>query len=252
MPFLQYFSFLLVSAQIIHRTCKIPGEIAFTFDEGPSMYTGTLLNVLTRLNAFGAFHIDTDFLSNPVNAAFLYRMAADGHLIGLFLRYNGETLDQLMETIRERSDIVSNITDREITFLRFQLPHPPVPVLRALSNQGYQITTFNLDSQDYLHTNATENDISIFEVYKNTFDLINSGAIGSFISVQRDSIRSSVYQSRRIFDYTLQKGYRIVRLDSCIGFPVNDSPINRLESASGLLEMEIQFWILILFIILLQ
>lgn len=210
--FLCLFNAILCS---IYTACSKEGQIAFTFDQGPSYYTGNLLNTLKKHSIKASFHVTTDYLDNPVIMAYIRNAARDGHLIGLFIKHNNFTAADILSHLDHQNNKLQKQVGFKLTFLRFPNPGPSKEVLEKVSNAGYFVTSYNLDSQDYMYGNSTGDEI--FQVIKSNLDLIVPPAKGSFICVQRDILEPSVKQSDMIIEYAKKKGYTAVRLDECIG-----------------------------------
>jgi peptidoglycan/xylan/chitin deacetylase (PgdA/CDA1 family) len=203
----------------VPNSCKAEGQIAFTFDQGPSQYTGLLLTTLAKNKVKATFHISPDYLDNPVIVAYLRRIANEGHLVGLFIK-EAITTAMLPDYLRNCTSVLKNIINYEPNFLRFPVPGPSPAAQKIINGMGFRVTSYNLDSQDYNYVNdstASDGKGQIFQVFKNTLDQIYPPSLGSFISVQRDIVLSSVQQTDAIIKYALQKGYKAVRLDTCIG-----------------------------------
>lgn len=59
------------------------GQVAITFDEGPSEYTVGALNGLSATAAVATFHVITKYLNNVAIVTNLEAAYAAGHVIGL-------------------------------------------------------------------------------------------------------------------------------------------------------------------------
>lgn len=193
--------------------------MALTFDQGPSQYTGLLLSALSKNKVKATFHVSPDYLDNPVIVAYLRRIAADGHLVGLFIK-DSITTAMLPDYLRNCTSVMKGIINYEPNFLRFPVPGPSAAAQKIINGMGFRATSYNLDSQDYNFVNdptASDGKGQVFQVFRNTLDQILPPSKGSFISVQRDIVLSSVQQTDAIIKYAQGKGYNLVRLDQCIG-----------------------------------
>jgi peptidoglycan/xylan/chitin deacetylase (PgdA/CDA1 family) len=203
----------------VPSTCKKEGDLALTFDQGPSQYTGMLLSALSKNKVKATFHVSPDYLDNPVIVAYLRRIASDGHLVGLFIKESIST-GMLPDYLRNCTSVMKGIINYEPNYLRFPVPGPSPAAMKIINGMGFRVTSYNLDSQDYNYVNdptAGDGKGQIFNVFKNTLDQIFPPSKGSFIAVQRDIVLSSVQQTDAIIKYAQGKGYNIVRLDQCIG-----------------------------------
>lgn len=227
---------LVVAGKEVYISCQRDGDIAFTFDQGPSMYTGKLLSALQKARIKATFHVVPDYLDNPILLAYLKKAAADGHQIGLAVKMpegdNKQDDKEIMARIERARNTIAKHINYAPQFLRFPNDSPPSSsLLNAVWAKGMTVTGYNLDSQDYLFVNDTSPEPqggAVFSVFKGVFDAIEPPAKGAFIAVQRDLVGPSVNQAEAIFSYAKQKGYRAVRLDECIG---NRSPSETVTDA---------------------
>lgn len=203
----------------VPNSCNKEGDLALTFDQGPSQYTGMLLSTLAKNKVKATFHVSPDYLDNPMIVAYLRRIAADGHLIGIFIK-DSITSSMLPDYLRNCTSVMKTIINYEPNYLRFPVPGPSPATMKIINGMGFRVTSYNLDSQDYnFVSDQTANDGKgqVFNVFKNALDQILAPAKGSFISVQRDIVLASVQQTDAIIKYAQNKGYSLVRLDNCIG-----------------------------------
>lgn len=210
---------LAVSGERIPSACFREGEIALTFDQGPSYYTGILLNILKRENVQAAFHVTPDYLDNPVIMAYLRRASQDGHIIGLYVKetemQNEKTAMAYIERMRNKLQPHIN---QKINFVRFAHPGPSAGLLQQVRSSGFTVTSYNLDSIDYSFKGFTS-EIAIDKVinsFRVILDSIVAPAKGSFVTIQRDLLDFSVSATEKFIQYAKEKGYNFVRLDQCI------------------------------------
>lgn len=223
MLFIGVFLFAVIFGEMdriipVHKECRKEGHIAFTFDQGPSQHTGILLSSLASAGVKATFHVIPDYLDNPVISANLRRAANDGHLIGLYVS-EAVVEDSLKDYLLNATRKIKNYINYAPTFLRFAGGNPPPSVLKMVHSMGYQVTSYNLDSQDYnsIEGNSKEKRGAVFQSVQSTLDLIIPPTLGSFIVVQRDIVPASVAQTGEILAYAKERGYKAVRLDACIG-----------------------------------
>lgn len=196
------------------KFCQSPGMFAMTFDQGPSIYTGTVLDALASRQVKATFHPVVSYLSEVTVVANLKRAAGEGHTIGLSMEASVDLSkmsdDDIFNTIDSRAQTIQSITGLTPKFLR-------IPNYQNLSDaqiafilsKGYIITTYNLDSYDYDQTD-------VLSSFKNVLELLSPNTKGAFISVQRDYIQNSVNQLPQILDYVMGKGYNLVTMDQCV------------------------------------
>jgi len=228
--------FLFVSGDIIKKNvvvlfCQSPGMFAMTFDQGPSLYTGTVLDALASRNVKASFHPVVSYLSDPSVVANLQRAAQEGHTIGLSaeasLDLSQMNNDDIFNAIDSRAQSIQSVTGLMPKFLR-------IPNYKNLSDdqinfiisKGYVLTTYNLDSYDYVTTD-------VLKSFKDVLDKLSPNTKGAFISVQRDYILNSVNQVPDILDYVMGKGYNLVTLDQCVKNAGGPGPDGGSGSGSG-------------------
>lgn len=205
---------LLTEGVEVPITCVKEGDLALTFDGGPSMHTGQLLGILAKHGVKASFHFTPENFDNPVIQAYVKRAAADGHLLGLYIndaKYAQKEIDRGRTALHRYAA-------RTLKFVRVPMPLPEERILKAITSQGLVITSFNFDSMDYLVANRSvlEAQGSVFWTFKEMFDAIEPPAKGAFISVQRDMVHASVAATENIITYAKRRGYNFVRLDECI------------------------------------
>ena len=196
------------------KLCQSPGMFAMTFDQGPSIYTGAVLDAFDSRGVKATFHPIVTYLSEASVVANLQRAAAEGHTIGLSMESNLELADmsdaELLSAVDSRAEIIESVVGFKPVFLRIpnhkNMTHDQIRVLMA---KGYIVTTYNLDSYDYSSPN-------VLQSYKNVLDLLSTNTKGAFISVQRDYIQDSANATPDIIDYVMEKGYSLVPLDKCV------------------------------------
>lgn len=215
------------------------GSFALTFDQGPGISTGIVLDALMEHNVKATFHPVVTFLNEAVVVANLQRAAEEGHLIGLSLEedfeLDGLSDNDLIGEIDERAEIIKQKIGYKPVYLR-------IPNYKKLSSEqmalitkkGYIISTYNIDSYDY-----GKNDI--LGQYKLTLEKMSPNTKGGFISVQRDYLDASAEATGEVIQYIIDKGYNLVTLDQCAKSKIKDAPgpkglgpIKQRESSSSI------------------
>ena len=110
---------LVVSIEV-PITCQREGDLALTFDGGPSMHTGKLLAILSKHNIKASFHLTPNNFDNPVIQAYVKRAVADGHLLGLYINNSTQALKEI-----ERGRLAfQRYAARSLKFVRLPMPLP--------------------------------------------------------------------------------------------------------------------------------
>jgi len=201
--------------------CKTAGQVAMTFDEGPSTKTLQVLNALKRAQALATFHITTQYLNNVAVLTNAVTAKESGHIIGLRFPTDPSNLsdEQFQQALLDQSQRLKDSIGVFPKFLR--LPYGKVKDNHvAIANcMGFVITQWNIDTLDYeLKPTATDSKLgALQQAYGNAFAGMNAGG-GRFISLHRDLY--DVYLNETVLveltKYIKAYGYNLVTLDKCL------------------------------------
>ncbi|RPA90841.1 glycoside hydrolase/deacetylase [Choiromyces venosus 120613-1] len=198
--------------QII-KTCKDPGMVALTFDDGPFQYTGRLLDTLKNN---GGIH--ATFFVNGKNAGdlndqamkdVLKRMMADGHQIGSHA-FSQKSLSPLSETDKisemvKLEDALQGIVGKKPTYMRPPNLECNGQCMKLMGRMGYHVIGENLDTHDW------EN-VSNMQVSKDIVSKAVDGADSkknNYIVLAHDIHEATVEQlAKHMIDKFKEKGYR--------------------------------------------
>lgn len=203
-------------------TCKIPGVIALTFDDGPYIYTNYLLDLLKTKGAKATFFVNglnwgPDIMVYD-NRNRINRMRYEGHQIASHT-YNHADLSTL-----SYGDVQSQMTLLETPLLSILGKYPTYmrpPYLScgnncpsALDNLGYHIINTDLDTQDW------QGDIAASKaIFKQMVDSRPLSANG-YVVLAHDVHQATAYQlAEYMIDYARSKGLRLVTVGECMGDP---------------------------------
>lgn len=144
-----------------YYSCAVPGTIAMTFDDGPTNYTGTVLDILKQFNVKATFFMIGDKISQYADV--VKRVVAEGHQIGSHT-YNHSTLVGVSPTdiAQELQMFEQELAKLGITIPKyFRAPHGELDSvsLPAIQNAGYTVIhwsflsgdSYNLTSQDIVN-----------------------------------------------------------------------------------------------------
>ncbi|KAK2041191.1 glycoside hydrolase/deacetylase, partial [Colletotrichum somersetense] len=194
--------------------CEQYGDIALTFDDGPYIYTEDLLNKLKAYNAKATFFITGNNLgkgkiNDPTTPwpALIKRMVAEGHQIASHTwshqRLTTVSADKFRNQMIYNEIAFADLLGYFPTYMR-----PPYSACDAtcegyLNDLGYHITYFNLDTEGYLHDNA-----SLIQTSKDIWDSSVEGmspATTKWLQIEHDPVYQSVYN---LTDYMLESLFR--------------------------------------------
>ncbi|KAJ2961204.1 hypothetical protein NQZ79_g3510 [Umbelopsis isabellina] len=202
--------------------CANPGNIAVTYNEGPSDVTSKVLNGLRNNQARGNFFVNATWLYTQQYAMILQRAYNDGHFIGMTYRVpndnpTGLTDDQIKQDILNDAKTIQTLIGVSPKYVRLHYSDPPdTRTEHILSDLGFTLVGYNLDTQDY---NFKTNPTGVADVYRKTFHSQQEtyDSLGSFVSVQYDIPDTGSYLAvNDVVKAIHENGYTMVRLDGCL------------------------------------
>ena len=210
----------LYNASDVSRKVKVinpTGRIYLTFDDGPSDYTASLLDVLAKYNVKATF-----FVTGYGDDALIRREYDEGHAIGLHTNshiysYVYGSVDNYMADLNAVSDRVRRITGKATKLMRF--PGGSSNMISAyydggskimsklvglMNERGYTYFDWNVDSDDAGGASTSD------QVYANVTSGLKLG--GDSVVLQHDVKPYSVEAVERIIQYGLDNGYVFAKL----------------------------------------
>ena len=193
------------------------GRIYLTFDDGPSEYTSTLLDVLNKYGVKVTFFV-TGYGDDEV----LKREYDEGHAIGLHTlshnySYLYANLDNYWADLDAVQDRVQRVTGQKTFLMRFPggssnlvsaIYDGGIKIMSSLvddvSNHGYTYFDWNVDSDDAGKASTPD------EVYGNVTRVLGDG--GEYVVLQHDVKPYSVEAVERIIQYGLERGFVFSKL----------------------------------------
>ncbi len=186
---------------------KRPKLIAFTFDDGPSQYTGALLDGLKARNAVVTFFMNGENgtagncgIKNG-HGALLTRMWEEGHQMANHT-YRHAMLDELSDVqiaseVSGVEQLIFHVTGGAYKcFVRTPGGHINEAIVR---NVNAPIIFWSVDTMDWKYRNADE-----------VYAAILSGAQNGSIVLMHDIYESSVAGTLRAVDTLKEQGYELV------------------------------------------
>jgi len=208
-------SFSSLAGAAVMNSCVSAGMFAMSFDDGPATYTNQLLDSLAAKNVKVTFHFVTQYLADPTVLATIQRAASEGHYIGLRSEttWNLMTMssDEITSEVKRTAGVLAEFTNVTPKVIRLPYQGYDDRVRIAVEAAGLTITEQSMDSYDY-----TGDAAKIYNAFKIAISLYADGK-GKFISIQHDGVQGSVATTPQIIDLILSKGYRLVKLDECVG-----------------------------------
>jgi peptidoglycan/xylan/chitin deacetylase (PgdA/CDA1 family) len=205
-------------------TCKTTGQIAITFDGGPSPgSTAYILDTLRTKNVKATFHVITTYIDN-LNAvpAALNKMVEDGHEIGIRIPKNENDVskmspEQVVKAVQGYAQKITDTCGFKPTFVRAESGAFTDDQLKALNAAGFYSSGVSLDSMDY------KGDPAVLPAYQNAFGQMGSMK-GSFIALHLDIPNTTTPGTlSKVIDLINEKGYAPVKMGECLITPLRSS-----------------------------
>ncbi|KAK1751690.1 hypothetical protein QBC47DRAFT_433673 [Echria macrotheca] len=227
--------------------CVKNGDIALTFDDGPYIYTNTLLDKLKSYGAKATFFITGNNLGkgmindpSTIYPAIIRRMHAEGHQIASHT-WSHQNASQLTNTQFTNQMVWNEIALNSILGFFPAYMRPPFSICERncqniLSTLGYHAIYFDLDTAGYLNDSPKmiQNSKNIWDQAMRT----SNPARDSFLQIEHDIHAQTV---NNLTDYILtslfQNGWRSVTVGECLGDPVDNwyrkGPDNSITVPTG-------------------
>lgn len=193
--------------------------VYLTFDDGPSAYTGELLDVLAKYNVKATFFVTN---RNPNYAHFIKRAFDEGHTIALHTSTHNysqvySSVDAYFNDLNAINETVKNMTGSYSTLIRFPGGSSNTvsrnysigimsTLTRMVTERGYKYFDWNVSSGDADGRNHPSSDYS-----SNIINGINGKSMS--IVLQHDTNINSIRSVSTVIEYGLSHGYSFKPLD---------------------------------------
>ncbi|KAK6584220.1 hypothetical protein PZA11_003950 [Diplocarpon coronariae] len=203
----------------IITSCTVPGTVAVTFDDGPSIYTAQLLDTLATYGVKATFFIVGAWQNRPIDdpsqpwIPLLRRMHNEGHQLALHTWTHPD-----LSTL-PREDIHTEMVKTETAFMNIfgfcpTYFRPPYLSCNALCMEvaasfGYHILSIDVDTKDY------ENQQTM-SVSEGKFDAgLDAG--GNMVLAHDIHEQTVLTLTPYMLDGVLARGLRPVTAGECLG-----------------------------------
>lgn len=211
-------------AQQKRQISVIKGQVALTFDDGPSNnITPQILDILANNHVEATFFI---LGFGPEKEAIVLRESNEGHTIGFHgfsHKYNEiyTSVDTVMSNFAILEDMVYNLTGYSSKLVRFPggssntvsinyCEGIMTEAAQAVKEYGYTYFDWNVDSGDAGSARTAE------DVYQNVVSGIRPGRLNVVLMHDSASKEHTLGALQDIIDYCFENDYELVKLDSSI------------------------------------
>ncbi|KAG0230719.1 chitin deacetylase [Actinomortierella wolfii] len=203
----------------IITNCVHPGQVALTYDDGPSPYTQALVDYLNSKNVKATFFVNGNNNGRiEDHATAVHNAYMSGHQIGSHT-YSHEDLNTLNNTgiayqMSTLDNQIKNIIGVRPLFMRPPYGNADERVVSYLTSLGYYVTNWNIDSNDWRYGNDIE---KAFSEYTTILSSATAKSRG-YIALHHDTYQSTVQGlTPRVVDYLQTNGYQMVTVGHCLG-----------------------------------
>ncbi|ORX80189.1 glycoside hydrolase/deacetylase, partial [Basidiobolus meristosporus CBS 931.73] len=201
----------------IHQ-CNIPGTVAMTFDDGPHTLTNQLLDTLKAKGLHVTFFIIGNTLENANNGPILKRAYDEGHHIAQHTYNHIDTGLKIVPEAEVRADLAkTEDAIYKIIGKRTRYFRPPTGIsspeqLKMMTELGYQVIHWNLDTNDWRHRDAQK----VRDVYAQTLRGMDPKK-HQLLALHHDIHDASVIAAPDVIKMVEDACFKIVTVPECLG-----------------------------------
>lgn len=183
-------------------------KIALTFDDGPSIYTLEVLELLKKFNAKATFFcIGKNIETHP---EIIEKVIEEGHLVGnhsyshskFFDFYNAK---QITEELQKTDQLLEKFTSKKINFFRPPYGVTTPSIRRALKITGHKVIGWNIRSLD---GGTTDVELILNRIKKR----VSPGGI----VLLHDTGKHSVLVLEQFLQFLQQNNYQVVPIEELL------------------------------------
>ncbi|KAM5363987.1 hypothetical protein ACJA88_013255 [Fusarium oxysporum] len=207
-----------VSAGFAIYSCTQPNTIALTFDDGPFVYTDSVLDQLASAGMAATFFLNGYNIGNIVDyQSTVNRMIEEGHQVASHT-YGHPDLAGLGDfDVEQQMSLLSNefinIIGKYPVYMRPPYFSFNARTLGVLGQLGYKVIIADIDTNDWQYSSFGGAEPSLASYYAGLND---GGSIVLMHDVHQNTVQNIL---PRIIQATLQSGKRAVTVGECLGDP---------------------------------
>ncbi|KAG0267492.1 hypothetical protein BG011_004526 [Mortierella polycephala] len=209
-------------------TCKMPGVVAYTIDDGPGIYNDELLAIMAKKNVKATFYVlGRKVDENAAQAAALKKILDGGHQLASHT-YSHDNMDlmtdvQMKDEINKTSDTIFKHSGVRPAYMRAPEGRCAELCTKTMAEMGQIISHWNIDTNDWRFTGEKDPLVATKKSMEEIMDVLynkSDPATDSFILLQHEIHEFSVrHLANEVIDTVIKKGYRFVTMEECIGEP---------------------------------
>ncbi len=200
---------------VVITECKKSNGIAVTYDDGPYLYTSKLLDILKANRVKATFFVNGKNrmdISNPAASSVIKRAFREGHQIAHHT-WSHVDLTQLNNTEITRemtllSDALKRLINRRPRHFRAPYGATSENVEAILTNLGYRIIGWSVDTNDWRTPETAPNVIDLFTGIEPNRQIV----------LGHDTLRMTIEPfTQNLINYIKQKGLIMMTIAECLG-----------------------------------
>ena len=212
--------FILTGASIsssfeIQSHCNSPNMITLSFDDGVSENFNNLVSILDKEHIKATFFIIGTTLLNPYKLQAIKTASEHGHTIAnhtwTHRNLNKLTDQEIKIEVKQTQNGISSVAPKSPLYIRPPYGSFDHRVYKLLTEMGYTIILWNLDTKDW---NMKTSRNKIWYNFTNALNKPNSNNF-SFISLQHDKRLTSVELVSSFIKFARSRGFDIVSIQEC-------------------------------------
>ncbi|KAF9289609.1 hypothetical protein BGZ88_007677 [Linnemannia elongata] len=199
-------------------SCRVPGTVAMTFDDGPYKFTNQLLDHLKQAGVKATFFVNGHNIGDIYQYDWIVKRAyREGHQIASHTWGHADlttlSYDQIHRQMTQLDDALKSIIGVRPVYMR-----PPYGNLNGaaqgyLNDKGYKIVKWRVDTNDWAHPGNVDASLAAYK---------RAGGSG-FIALEHDTYESTVNDLvPRAIQYAKNRGWELVTVGECLGVSRDD------------------------------
>merc|ERR1711973_228186 len=206
---------LILATEFLPSECQRAGVVALTFEDGPSSYTATILDILKKNGVLASFHFSTAALNDPKSKEVIARAAKENHTVGLRTNpkrnyFEIDDQDVIDQDLEKQVTYIQDLIDDKVRFARSPLQDnmPDKYVYEFFTDNGIIMTQSAFSPYDISGVSPSE---AIEDHFKTLMPAHESRIISLYgARLEEDN------ELQDIINEIKKAGFKFVTLDGCL------------------------------------